>query len=51
MVYCKNRLYWKVGLEFIIPDEDALELWDQSIELGVAPIGLGARDTLRLELG
>ena len=41
----------ELGLEFIIPDEDAPGLWDQSIELGVTPIGLGARDTLRLEAG
>ena len=39
------------GLELIIPNEDALALWDSLIAAGVKPIGLGARDTLRLEAG
>ena len=34
----------ELGLEFIIPDEDAPRLWDQSIELGVTNRP-GARDT------
>ena len=41
----------EVGLEFIIPEQHAPKLWDQALDLGVAPIGLGARDTLRLEAG
>ncbi len=39
------------GVELIIPNEDAPGLWDQLLEAGVKPIGLGARDTLRLEAG
>jgi aminomethyltransferase len=39
------------GLELIIPNEDAAALWDQLLAAGVRPIGLGARDTLRLEAG
>ncbi|MDX1491018.1 MAG: glycine cleavage system aminomethyltransferase GcvT [Pseudohongiellaceae bacterium] len=39
------------GLELIIPNEDAPDLWDRLIATGVKPIGLGARDTLRLEAG
>lgn len=39
------------GLELIVPNEDAPALWDALLECGVKPIGLGARDTLRLEAG
>ncbi|MBW2741149.1 MAG: glycine cleavage system aminomethyltransferase GcvT, partial [Deltaproteobacteria bacterium] len=37
--------------ELFISREDALMVWDQIIAKGAAPIGLGARDTLRLEAG
>jgi len=39
------------GLEVILPEDQAVKFWDQLIEAGFAPIGLGARDTLRLEAG
>ena len=39
------------GLEFIFPAEEAPELWEKLLAVGVLPIGLGARDTLRLEAG
>ncbi len=39
------------GLEIMLPEEQAGELWRKLFENGVAPIGLGARDTLRLEAG
>jgi len=39
------------GVEFIFPSESAPELWDKLLAAGVKPIGLGARDTLRLEAG
>ena len=32
------------------PAEDAVELWDAVVARGAAPCGLGARDTLRLEV-
>jgi aminomethyltransferase len=35
----------------ILSSEQALELWKALLSAGVAPIGLGARDTLRLEAG
>jgi aminomethyltransferase len=37
------------GCEILCMAEDAVELWDAVLERGVAPCGLGARDTLRLE--
>jgi aminomethyltransferase len=38
------------GVELLVPAEDAGELWDRVLERGVTPAGLGARDTLRLEV-
>ena len=39
------------GLEIMLPAEQAAEFWQQLGNAGVAPCGLGARDTLRLEAG
>jgi aminomethyltransferase len=39
------------GFELLLPGNDAVQLWRALREKGVKPIGLGARDTLRLEAG
>jgi aminomethyltransferase len=43
------------GFELYVPNADALKLWNKIFEVGkeegIKPIGLGARDTLRLEMG
>ena len=39
------------GFEIVVPQEHAVALWDALLAAGVAPAGLGARDTLRLEAG
>ena len=39
------------GVEVILPGVAAVELWRQLAGSGVAPAGLAARDTLRLEAG
>ncbi len=39
------------GVEIILPSEDAKALWEDLLNEEVAPCGLGARDTLRLEAG
>jgi aminomethyltransferase len=39
------------GYEIIVPENQAVDLWNKLIGAGVAPAGLGARDTLRLEAG
>jgi aminomethyltransferase len=39
------------GGELCIPVEGAAELWDAVVAAGATPAGLGARDTLRLEMG
>ncbi|MEC9408598.1 MAG: glycine cleavage system aminomethyltransferase GcvT [Pseudomonadota bacterium] len=39
------------GFEIIAPAAAVTTLWDDLLEAGVRPAGLGARDTLRLEAG
>jgi len=43
------------GFEIYVPNEDAEKLWDAVFKagqnFGIKPAGLGARDTLRLEMG
>ena len=39
------------GFEVMLPSADAAQLWSDLKAVGVAPAGLGARDTLRLEAG
>ncbi len=39
------------GVELAVPSDAAPALWDAILGAGVAPAGLGARDTLRLEAG
>jgi aminomethyltransferase len=43
------------GFELYIPNESAVTVWNKIVEagaeFGLQPIGLGARDTLRLEMG
>jgi len=39
------------GYEVIVPEGEAVALWNKLKDAGVAPAGLGARDTLRLEAG
>jgi aminomethyltransferase len=40
----------EAGVELMCPAEDAEELWDAVVARGAVPCGLGARDTLRLEV-
>ena len=39
------------GFEIYCHNKDAQQIWDQLMNLGIKPIGLAARDTLRLEMG
>lgn len=39
------------GYEIALPNEKAVDFWQKLLAAGVAPCGLGARDTLRLEAG
>jgi aminomethyltransferase len=38
------------GVEILIPPDGATAVWDALLDQGVTPAGLGARDTLRLEV-
>jgi aminomethyltransferase len=40
----------ETGVELLVPAEDGAALWDRVLERGAVPCGLGARDTLRLEV-
>jgi len=40
----------ELGVELLVRAADGGELWDRVLERGAAPCGLGARDTLRLEV-
>jgi aminomethyltransferase len=39
------------GFEIVLPEVHAVALWHELLAAGVAPAGLAARDTLRLEAG
>ena len=50
-LYARTGYTGEDGLEIIVPSVDINQFWDQALKLGCTPIGLGARDTLRLEAG
>ena len=39
------------GFEIMVANEEAANLWNALLAVGIPPTGLGARDTLRLEAG
>ena len=41
----------EIGFEIYCPHEVGKAFWQESLDLGAVPAGLGARDTLRLEMG
>lgn len=41
----------EIGFEIYCDEYRALKFWNDCMELGARPAGLGARDTLRLEMG
>jgi aminomethyltransferase len=47
---CRTGYTGEPGVELLCAAEDAGELWDAIVAGGTAPCGLGARDTLRLEV-
>jgi aminomethyltransferase len=48
---CTTGYTGEGGFEAVIPNAAAGNLWDAFLHAGVKPCGLGARDTLRLEMG
>jgi aminomethyltransferase len=41
----------EIGFEIYLDEKQTLSFWDDCLSLGAKPAGLGARDTLRLEMG
>jgi aminomethyltransferase len=50
VLVCGTGYTGEDGVELILAGEDAQRVWDAVIEGGAKPAGLGARDTLRLEV-
>jgi aminomethyltransferase len=50
-VVCRTGYTGEDGFEFFCPAAEAVAYWEKFLAAGAAPCGLGARDTLRLEMG
>jgi aminomethyltransferase len=50
MLVCGTGYTGEDGVELLLDPDDAPEVWDAICEAGAKPAGLGARDTLRLEV-
>jgi aminomethyltransferase len=50
VMICRTGYTGERGVELMCSAEDAVALWDGIVERGATPCGLGARDTLRLEV-
>jgi len=50
VLVCRTGYTGELGVELSSPAEDATALWDAVLARGAVPCGLGARDTLRLEV-
>jgi len=50
-LYARTGYTGEDGLELIVPNDVIVNLWNVALKKGCVPIGLGARDTLRLEAG
>jgi aminomethyltransferase len=50
VMVCRTGYTGERGVELLCADDDAVALWDAVLARGVVPAGLGARDTLRLEV-
>src|SRR3954449_2280363 len=50
VLVCGTGYAGENGVELLVAPEHAASVWDAITQAGVAPAGLGARDTLRLEV-
>ena len=50
LLLCRSGYTGETGFELIAPNAALLPLWEGALAAGAVPAGLGARDTLRLEL-
>jgi len=51
LIVCRTGYTGEQGYELVVPWDDAITVWDALVTAGVRPCGLGARDTLRTEMG
>ena len=51
VVVCRTGYTGERGYEILAPSTDVPDLWDAVVAAGATPAGLGARDTLRTEMG
>ena len=51
LIVCRTGYTGEHGYELVVPWDDAGAVWDAIVAAGVRPCGLGARDTLRTEMG
>jgi len=51
LIVCRTGYTGEQGYELVVPWDDAVTVWDALVDAGVRPCGLGARDTLRTEMG
>ena len=51
MLVCGTGYTGEPGVELLLDPDNAGEVWDALLAGGATPAGLGARDTLRLEVG
>ncbi len=51
MLVCGTGYTGEPGVELMLDPDSAGEVWDALLAAGATPAGLGARDTLRLEVG
>ena len=47
---CRTGYTGEDGFELMIPHHAVEQIWDKLIDSGITPCGLGARDTLRMEM-
>ena len=50
MLVCGTGYTGEDGVELLLDPEHATTVWDALIDAGATPVGLGARDTLRIEV-
>jgi len=50
MLVCGTGYTGEDGVELLLDPDDAPAVWDALVDAGATPTGLGARDTLRLEV-
>jgi aminomethyltransferase len=50
MLVCGTGYTGEDGVELLLPPDRALDVWASLVSAGATPVGLGARDTLRMEV-